>query len=64
MSYGRMARTADPEHGPDRRGDELPDWVAHQQARLERTRAAKAALEAEAQSEPPPKTLSRARRRA
>jgi transposase len=40
----------DAEHGPDRRGDELPDWVADRQARLERIRAAKAALEAEAQA--------------
>jgi transposase len=39
---------ADAEHGPDKRGDELPDWVADKQARLERIRAAKAALEAEA----------------
>ena len=39
------------EHGPERRGDELPDWVADKQARLERIRAAKAALEAET---PPP----------
>ncbi|HYZ25321.1 MAG TPA: IS1182 family transposase, partial [Geminicoccaceae bacterium] len=44
---------ADAEHGPDRRGDELPDWVADQQARLERIRAAKAALEAEAEQPPP-----------
>jgi transposase len=44
----------DAEHGPDRRGDELPDWVADKQARLERIRAAKAALEAEAQADPPP----------
>jgi transposase len=41
----------DAEHGPDRRGDELPDWVADKQKRLERIRAAKAALEAEAQAE-------------
>jgi transposase len=44
----------DAEHGPERRGDELPDWVADQQARLERIRAAKAALEAEAKADPPP----------
>ena len=35
-------------HGPDRRGDEMPAWVADKTARLERIRAAKAALEAEA----------------
>jgi transposase len=44
----------DAAHGHDRRGDELPDWVADKQARLERLRAAKAALEAEAKAEPPP----------
>ena len=44
----------DAEHGPDRRGDELPDWVADKQARLERIRAAKAALEAEAKADLPP----------
>ena len=43
----------DAEHGADRRGDELPEWVADKQARLERIRAAKAALEAEAAAPPP-----------
>ena len=38
-------------HGPER-GDELPDWVADKQQRLERLRQAKAALEAEAQAPP------------
>jgi transposase len=36
--------------GPDKRGDELPDWVADKQARLVRIREAKAALEAEAKA--------------
>lgn len=40
----------DAEFGPDRRGDELPAWVAHKQERLARIRAAKAALEAEARA--------------
>lgn len=40
-------------HGADRRGDELPAWVADKQARLERLRAAKAALETEAKAPPP-----------
>jgi transposase len=40
--------------GRDRRGDELPDWVADKQARRERLRAAKAALEAEATADPAP----------
>jgi transposase len=43
----------DAAHGPDRRGDELPAWVADKQARLERIRVAKAALEAEAEQPPP-----------
>lgn len=34
----------------DRRGDEMPDWVADKQRRLERIRQAKAALEAEAKA--------------
>ena len=36
------------------RGDELPDWVVDKQQRLERLRAAKAALEAEAKAPPAP----------
>ena len=42
----------DRDHGADRRGDEMPDWVANKTARLERIRAAKAALEAEAKAPP------------
>jgi hypothetical protein len=41
----------DAAHGVDRRGDELPDWVTHKQHRVEKIRAAKAALEAEAQAD-------------
>lgn len=37
-------------HGPDRRGDETPSWMANKQSRLEKLRAAKAALEAEAEA--------------
>jgi transposase len=40
----------DAEHGADRRGDELPDWMRDKQRRLERIRAAKAELEAEAKA--------------
>jgi transposase len=40
----------DAEHGADRRGDEMPDWVANKQERLAKIRAARAALEAEAQA--------------
>jgi len=43
----------DAAHGPERRGDELPEWVKDKQERLERIRAAKAALEAEAEAPPP-----------
>ncbi len=40
----------DTEQGPDRRGDEPPDWMKNKQRRLERIRAAKAELEAEAKA--------------
>ena len=40
-------------HGSDRRGDEMPDWVANKTARIERIRVAKATLEAEAKKPPP-----------
>lgn len=39
----------DAAYGADRRGDELPEWVANKQHRLEKIRAANAALEADAQ---------------
>jgi hypothetical protein len=39
----------DDELGAEHRGDELPQWVANKQRRLEKMRAAMAALEAEAQ---------------
>ena len=41
-------KAEDRQHGAERRGDEMPDWVADKQARLAKIRAAKAALEAEA----------------
>jgi len=57
VAWFARAAAADAEedraHGPDRRGDEMPQWVAIKQARLDRLRAAKAALEAEAKAEPP-----------
>src|SRR3974390_2611992 len=40
-------------HGADRGGDEMPDWVAQKAQRVERIRAAKAVLEAEAKQCPP-----------
>lgn len=43
-------RREDAEHGADRRGDELPAWVASKQRRLEKIREAKLALEAEARA--------------
>jgi transposase len=43
----------DSKHGANHRGDETPDWMADKQRRLERIRAAKAQLEAEAKAGPP-----------
>lgn len=43
--------TEDTEYGVDRRGDELPEWVKNKEARLEKIRAAKAELEAEAKEQ-------------
>lgn len=40
----------DAQHGADHRGDETPAWMADKQRRLERIRAAKAQLEAEARA--------------
>ena len=45
----------DAAYGVDRRGDELPAWVMNKQHRVEKIRAAKAALEAEAQAHAPGK---------
>jgi hypothetical protein len=42
----------DAEHGAQKRGDETPSWMADKQQRLERIRAAKAELEAEALQDP------------
>jgi transposase len=43
-------RAEDRTHGAERRGDEMPDWVASKEQRLAKIREAKAALEAEAQA--------------
>ena len=40
----------DHQFGGDRRGDEMPDWIADKQKRLANIRTAKAALEAEARA--------------
>lgn len=56
-SWLRQAARADAAEDAElgeRRGDELPAWVADKQARLARIRQAKAALEAEAEAEVPP----------
>jgi hypothetical protein len=51
LKAAEAADTAeDKAFGADRRGDEMPDWVADKQARLARIRQAKAELEAEAKA--------------
>lgn len=47
---GKADRAEDREHGTERRGDEMPEWVASKQTRLQKIREAKAALEAEARA--------------
>jgi len=47
----RQDSEEDTRYGADRRGDELPSWVADKQKRLEKIRQAKAELEAEAKAE-------------
>ena len=43
-------KAEDRQHGGDRRGDEMPEWLANKEKRLAKIRAAKAALEAEAKA--------------
>jgi transposase len=43
-------KSEDRELGARRRGDEMPDWIADKQKRLEKIRSAKAALEEEARA--------------
>ena len=51
LKAAEAADTAeDKAFGADRRGDEMPDWVANKQARLAKLREAKAELEAEAKA--------------
>jgi transposase len=51
MSQARGADDDDDRtHGPDRRGDETPNWMASKEIRLAKIKAAKAALEAEAEA--------------
>ena len=47
---GQADRVEDRRHGAERRGDDMPDWVANTERRLAKIREAKAALEAEAQA--------------
>jgi septal ring factor EnvC (AmiA/AmiB activator) len=47
-------------YGRDKRGDELPDWVADKQKRAAKIRAAKAELEAEAKAAAEAETKARA----
>lgn len=47
----RIDAEEDALYGPDKRGDELPDWVKDKQKRREKIREAMAALEAEAKAE-------------
>jgi len=47
---GQIDRAEDQAHGVERRGGEMPDWVASKERRLAKIREAKAALEAEAQA--------------
>jgi transposase len=47
----RVDQQEDGHYGADRRGDELPDWVANKQKRLEKIRQAKKELEEEARAQ-------------
>ena len=46
----RIDREEDELYGPDKSGDELPEWVSNKQERLKRIQQAKAELEAEAKA--------------
>jgi transposase len=50
LAAAEAADAAEDKFYGDKRGDELPDWVADKAQRLEKIRAAKAALEAEAKA--------------
>lgn len=51
-SAERVDAAEDGKHGPKRRGDKLPDWIADKAKRLDRIRAARTALEQEAAEDP------------
>jgi transposase len=50
LEAAEAADAQEDKHYGDKRGDEMPDWVADKQKRLEKIREAKAALEAEAKA--------------
>src|SRR6266700_5056765 len=50
----------DAQYGDDRRGDEPPDWMRDKQRRLDKIRAAKAALETEAMAAAASQSIRRA----
>src|SRR6187551_491498 len=65
-SWLKAAEAADAEEDKlygDQRGDEMPDWVADKQKRLEKIREAKAALEAEAKAAAEAESKARAEER-
>src|SRR5260370_9393503 len=45
-------KAEDRQLGASKRGDEMPEWMANKEKRLEKIRTAKAALEAEAKAKP------------
>lgn len=49
----KVDRSEDKQHGPTRRGDEMPSWVANKQERLAKMREAMAAMESEAREGKP-----------
>jgi transposase len=55
----RIDAEEDALYGPDRRGDEMPDWVKDKQKRREKIQEAMAALEAEAKAEAEKKRAER-----
>jgi transposase len=52
-------KAEDRQFGAAKRGDEMPDWMANKEKRLEKIRAAKAALEAEAKADAQAKAASK-----
>jgi len=59
----RVDDAEDERHGPDRRGDEIPQELARRQGRLEKLRAAKAQIEADAAEKAAAAARAKARNR-